>query len=208
MSRVAIAGRMYSGKTTLANELVEHHGWYRIGYNDLLKEWLAEALTNIGVPTKVDDIIANKARYRVILQELGNLVGFNDGFGVEQAIGLWEDRGAPEPVIFDNVRFDAQFRELERFGFVLVELDTPRNERIKRAAELGVDEIALNKVDSHFSEGAYTPEVRIPTYLAGVDELGGLFVRMFGDNKKRIAKARRQDEKVSTTGTASLADAA
>jgi hypothetical protein len=45
MRRIAIVGEAHSGKTTLANALVEHHGFVRLGLADPLKDAACEMLT-------------------------------------------------------------------------------------------------------------------------------------------------------------------
>lgn len=192
MSRIAVAGRMYSGKTSLAQYLVEHHGWYCIGYTDLLKEWLSGFLTGLGVITTVEDICRDKAKYRVILQELGNLLGFNEGFGVHEAIRRWDRDGRPEPVIFDNVRFDGQFEALADLGFVLVELRVPQELRVHCAQGLGISSEDLHRMDMHFSENAFTPEVTVHVGERSIAELAYLFTRMFGENRRRMVKAQQK----------------
>lgn len=127
--KIAICGAAGTGKTTLAEHMAVHHGWSRIGYNDLLKEWLATSLSNYAPEeVTVEDIIENKEKYRNLLQLFGDAVGFNEGNGVEQAHEEWAAYHN-NSVIFDNVRFQAQYERLKPYGFVLVELvrEQPRS---------------------------------------------------------------------------------
>jgi hypothetical protein len=153
--RIALTGPMYSGKTTLAEHMRDNHGWFRIGYNDIIKERLAYELSVLeGRVITVDDIIADKKKYRTALQKLGDALGFNEGNGVLLAMRRWErDRKSyNQPVIFDNVRFPGQFERLKEYGFVLVKLEVDTYACRDRATQVGVSTLEFASAVSHFAE--------------------------------------------------------
>jgi hypothetical protein len=146
---VALMGPAYAGKSTLATELVEHHGFTLVSYTDLLKSKAAEALCAIGLPTSVTDIVTNKIFYRALLQDLGTVLGFDQGEFVEEAV---ERAGATEHIVFDNVRFLPQWERLVPLGFTLVYLAITPMEQEVRARDAGLSADALGKVLAHPAE--------------------------------------------------------
>lgn len=142
MKYVALTGPIYSGKTSLAEEL-EGRGYMRVQFNDLLKSYAARALIKCGVTTHLSDILTNKTKYRAFLQELGELIGFNDQHKyVHEALARWVIAGQP-PCVFDNVRTDEQADTVRSLGFQIVRLDIPIMEQENRALDLGVAPSAL-----------------------------------------------------------------
>ena len=127
--RIAVCGPRGVGKTTLAEYLVEQFGWYHIRYNDVLKQWLCDAINAARSkmelpPITVAHMLQHKEKYRHLQQLFGDEVGFNVGNGVMDALLEWQSQRWPgsQDTIFDNVRFQAQYDILKPYGFVLVEL--------------------------------------------------------------------------------------
>lgn len=125
--RIALCGPAHVGKSTLCQYLWEEQGWNWIRYNDILKDWACKAINmySSGYRNNINvaDILEDKEKYRVLLQLLGDVWGFNEGNGVDEAIADWKHRMRPDRhVIFDNVRFQAQYDRLKEHGFVLVQL--------------------------------------------------------------------------------------
>lgn len=137
MLRLALSGGLYSGKSTLARKLVNDCGFTLVNYTDILKGFAAVALQSIGVNVSTADIKADKEKYRRFIIEVGTLLGFDAGYGIDDLVQLL-DAQARTRVVFDCVRFGAQFELLRRAGFRLVRVETPYNARIERAAEAGV----------------------------------------------------------------------
>jgi hypothetical protein len=131
--RIALVGASLSGKSTLADYLRDEHGWTKLDYTGLLKEKAAAALTAAGLKTSVEDILSDKKRFRPFLNELGTALGFDTGFGVDVMLSRWAALGSPEPVIWDNVRFEAQAERLRQLGFVTVGLGIDEGSLWKRA---------------------------------------------------------------------------
>lgn len=187
--RIALQGDGGSGKSTLARYMEKHYDWYVMQYSDSLKWALCEALNYFELPDDKQfvaaDIHANKSKYRKVLQELGTVVGFDEGAGVEDTIDVWKmcRTSANQPVIFDNVRFPAQFKLLKRHGFVLVELFVDLEERERRAQQAGVK---LEDM-AHVAENSHPiPDIYLNAN-GSVEETAAILLAMNGQRKSRKA---------------------
>lgn len=136
MELIALTGAPCSGKTTVAREL-ERRGYLFIDFCDIIKVEAARALTAIGVPTTVEQVRADKDRYRPLLQALSEVIGFNDDPNyVYRALWEYGFAGcAGRLAVFDNVRTPEQFEVLKGSGFHLVRLYAPFETRADRAWE-------------------------------------------------------------------------
>lgn len=134
MELIALSGPPCAGKTTVGREL-EKMGYLFIDFCDKIKLVAADALSFSGVYTRVEDIRANKSKYRPFLQELGTLIGFDtDPYWVRESLHYygWQEG---RPAVFDNVRTADQFRVLRPLGFRLVRLEAEQIIRFKRAQQ-------------------------------------------------------------------------
>ena len=77
---IALVGKAYTGKTAIAAELRDHHGFTILSFTDHLKSLAAFALNSVTTPgarmLTVADILADKPKYRRFIQEFGSLIGF------------------------------------------------------------------------------------------------------------------------------------
>ena len=161
--RVAICGRMASGKSRLADELVGNHGFERVS--------LARAVKLMGqrvIETMVEDgllpadVLGTKQRR--LLQTIGAV-------GREIDPRLWirdtlTQTEAHERVVIDDVRFPNEAEALVEAGFILIRLgfddEQMQIERLRRAypdtwerhwaarddvSESGIDGIPAELVD-------------------------------------------------------------
>jgi hypothetical protein len=138
MLRLALHGGLFSGKSTLAHALVERSGFHYVNYTDMIKTFAVAALATVGIETTVEEIHANKERYRPFIIELATLLDFDHGYGIEEICRLLDEQGI-DRVVFDNVRFAAQYAKLRPHGFRLVRITTPWNTRAARAEAAGLD---------------------------------------------------------------------
>jgi predicted kinase len=122
MARICLTGPAGAGKTTLATYLKRERNYLLLDYSAILKGLAYCALRAAGVSLKYEDLRTpgKKERYRPFLQELGTLVGFNEGAHVDDILDEFWREGSPENAVFDNARFDAQFDKLRQHGFHLV----------------------------------------------------------------------------------------
>lgn len=151
MKYIALTGQIATGKTAVAQALVAR-GYLLISYTDLLKDRVAQALTNSGVQTSLADILADKEKYRGLIQEFGTAIGFDDGGKyVNEALAEWIALGKPKAV-FDNVRTEAQAASVEDHGFVIVQLKAHRGTRTGRIRAAGKDAAKVFLREGHAIE--------------------------------------------------------
>ena len=155
MFKIALHGGLKSGKSTLAKSL-EERGFQYLNYTDLIKQMLAEALAAIGVHVTVDEIRANKEKFRQLIIEFAAVVGFNDGFGIDRMLS--EIKPDVTGVVFDNVRFLKQWEILQPEGFVLVRLTTPERIRLARARGEGMPRSEFEGYSAQLTEQPLPPQ--------------------------------------------------
>ncbi len=133
---------MHAGKTTLANEFVESHGYERVNMAGPLK-----ALAKFAY----GEIVEKDKEYATTSLEDGS-VSFKSGRRIYQEIGqslkivdrdIWlkcfindTDQMGREPYVCDDVRFAFEADYLRGEGWYIVRVDTPEKIRIKRAVTL------------------------------------------------------------------------
>lgn len=153
---LALRGPALSGKTTLANYLGKHCGFVVVRYNDILKQKAAQALTRVGRKTTLNDIRHDKETYRSFLQELGSLLHFDEGAFIDEALTKYE--GTETSIVFDNVRFLAQWERLKEWRFTLVSLQLPSFAQEERAVSLGASLSHFGAAMRHPAELGFPPQ--------------------------------------------------
>lgn len=142
---IAIVGEFASGKTTLADYLVENHGYTRVSFAKRLKEVCA-AVYNGGQPIEKnasyvvsrestnDTIISG----RQVLQEFGQSVKALDrDFWIRWLLADLEKEARtgsvrPGSYVTDDCRFDYEADILRQHGFLIVKVSTPLHVRQQR----------------------------------------------------------------------------
>lgn len=141
MRSIAIVGEMSAGKTTLADYLVENHGYTRVSFASRLKQ-IASAVYNGGKPIAkndwyeglVQDGVPVQLSGRRLLQELGQAVkALDERFWVKALLadidaGVYGDG----PYVTDDCRFPFEADALRERGFVVVKIATPEEVRMAR----------------------------------------------------------------------------
>ena len=150
MRSIAIVGEMSAGKTTLADYLVENHGYTRVSFASRLKRIAAEVY-NDGKPIAKSDwyeglVQINHRDERVpvqlsgrqLLQELGQAVKTLDERFWVRALLADIDAGVygDGPYVTDDCRFDFEADTLRERGFVVLKLATPEEVRMARYASV------------------------------------------------------------------------
>lgn len=143
MSRnVAIVGRMYAGKTTLAQGLVDSHGYTRVAmagplkalahlaYGEVIEKDKEYATTSL-----VDGSVSFKSG-RVIYQEIGQSLKVVDrDIWLKCFITDTASMGR-QPYVVDDVRFVFEAEYLREQGWYIIKVETPADTRIERAKTL------------------------------------------------------------------------
>lgn len=140
MKSVAIVGEMASGKTTLADVLVEKYGYTRVGFANRLKE---TAMLIYGVGQNIqkgatyyvwqgDDEVPITGR--ALLQQLGQSVKtFDRNLWVNWLLAdLDNGTYGDGPFVIDDCRFPYEANALRGEGFVIARIVTPPQVRMER----------------------------------------------------------------------------
>ena len=130
---------MYAGKTTLAETLVQHHGYTRVAMAGPLKQLALLAYGESVVKDKeyaTTDLATGEVSFksgRAILQGIGQSIKVVDrDIWLKIFIGD-TGRMAREPYVVDDVRFGFEAQYLREAGWGIVKVQTPDWTRIQRA---------------------------------------------------------------------------
>lgn len=144
---LATHGGLFSGKTTIAEFLRDEHGFKYFSYTDMLKAFAIESLRAVGVEVSLAQMKADKEKYRQYLIELARLIGYDEGYGLEELCARIAD--TPElresNIVIDTLRAEAQIDILSKHGFRLLRVVTPIQERRRRARALGLTDAEFTK---------------------------------------------------------------
>lgn len=138
---IAIVGKMYAGKTTLATQLVNDHGYTRVAMAGPLK-----ALAHLAY----GEVVEKDKEYATTSLDDGS-VSFKSGRRIYQQIGqslkqvdrdIWlkcfindTRQMGREPYVVDDVRFVFEAEYLREEGWYIVSVSTPEAVRVQRAVE-------------------------------------------------------------------------
>lgn len=186
MKYIALTGHIATGKTAVAKAL-QAKGYILVSYTDYLKEIVAAALTSVGIRTSLDDILAEKERYRALIQAFGSVIGFDSGVPyLDDALyrSGWVNARVDARVVLDNVRTDDQAKIAEQYGFTVVELTASHPTRAARLQDAGKDTNAVFSTETHPIESGLSDEMvdmRISTDSATPEMLAD-FLASFPDD--------------------------
>lgn len=164
--RIAISGKMRSGKDTVAGHLVTKHGFVRMSFADKLKK-VAEDLFG------VEENVKNRA----LLQTLGRRM-----CQVDEAVWLKYviDRiPLYRSVVIPDLRFPNEFYALKGLGFGLVRIGIDAKTQLKRlrATELGSGDPDPSALEDA-SETALDGDFNWDLALDGAEDALVLFKKM------------------------------
>lgn len=164
MRHVAIIGGAGVGKTTLARELIEHHGFGRHSWADPVRSIFALAYGDPGAPGS-EEYAETKRRFydvtdphgypitrtgRDLLQRIGT-----DAIREHVDLDFWVKVGvrlaseSKVQLVNDDTRFPNEARFARKAGWLVVRLDVPPGVRSQR---LGITVEALRSMAQHDSE--------------------------------------------------------
>ena len=141
-SSIAIVGEFASGKTTLANALIDMHGFRRVSFAGRLKEMAAAVYAGRSSVDKTEEYEVWPLRWddpgtisgREVLQQLGQSVKELDRlFWVRWLMndieaGMYGDG----PFVTDDCRFTYEADALREKGFLIARVMTPTKVRMQR----------------------------------------------------------------------------
>jgi hypothetical protein len=146
MKHLALTGRTFSGKSTVAKAL-EAEGYLIVQYSDLLKVaavvGLRSAMNILGdrqprYEFTLAEVKEDKEDFRILLQEFGTHLMFDHGGPwIDKALEPWYEAGKP-PMVLDCVRTNSQIARLLIHQIPTVELKIRRIEQQRRAQLRGM----------------------------------------------------------------------
>ena len=132
--KVAITGKMCSGKSTLSNYLVKNKNFTRLGYGDFVKKYAKE-------------IFDMKVKDRKLLQDLGQkLKEIDPNVWVkllEKKLDSLEKKGI-DKIVVDDVRFPQEIKSLRQKGFIILKLNINEELQKKRIIRTYPDNYKLH----------------------------------------------------------------
>lgn len=142
MRNIAIVGKMYSGKTTLAQQMVNDHGYTRVAMAGPLKALAQFAYGEVVEKDKEYETISLVSGKpvmktgRTIYQEIGQTMKIVDrDIWLKCFIGD-TNQMQKQPYVVDDVRFVFEADYLRSHGWFIVKASTPESVRIERATAL------------------------------------------------------------------------
>lgn len=141
--RVALCGRMHSGKSTAADMLV-NAGYARQAFAAPVKQFAATAVNNIFYDKArllgaepwdektTEDLNKDKERYRVLFQWVGNYCRdeFGEDFWVDLYKATYPDNSGIK-VVNDDLRYVNEAEFLTNRGYQIIKIHRPEVERIE-----------------------------------------------------------------------------
>mgnify|MGYP007100040917 CR=1 FL=1 len=128
--KIAISGKMGSGKTTLANVLITQYGFVGLSFAKALKE---VAMTEYGLSH--EEAFGNK-KNRELLQQIGedkrNEHGQN--YWVDKVLEQLNQNPNANYVV-DDVRYHSEYKALKDNGFIMVRIDSRMELRQERLGD-------------------------------------------------------------------------
>ena len=120
--RIALAGNVESGKSTIALEL-QKRGYHFLNYTELIKKEVANALADVGVTSTFEEALeklhTEKDFYRPLLIAWADTTGWSSG---ERLKVLLESLQTGD-VVLDNIRFLKQADIVKAAGFLILKLE-------------------------------------------------------------------------------------
>jgi dephospho-CoA kinase len=155
---VGIAGKIASGKSTLARALAARLDANLLGFGDYVR-----ATARSRGLDHTD---------RQTLQDIGQQLVTDDPAAFVCGILSWVDyKSGRQPIIFDGVRHNAVWEQITEFArrngdtAILVYLDMPESQRQVRLAARGLDREEASVFDQHSSEREIDTHLQIAANL-------------------------------------------
>lgn len=161
---LALLGKAYTGKTTIALELERRHGYVVAYFNDYLK-WLTAYALQVTSPHNhphYEEMLANKAKYRRLYQEFGAAIGFDsDPTWIKEFIrdlpdevtgNFWQRN--QKPCVIDCLRSEVQVLGARAMGVKIVGVDATYISRANFAAKTAGDSAIVGVTGRRLVEDA------------------------------------------------------
>ena len=144
--KIAIIGKICSGKTTLANKLSEHFNLERVAFGDSVKKYTTEIFDMSYKDRKLIQDFAEK------MKEIDNDIWIKH---------LDKKIKNKTNIIIDDLRFENEYIYLKNNNFVIIKLVINKNEQIKR-----IENLYGNNANEHIERLNHISELYIDTLNA------------------------------------------
>jgi dephospho-CoA kinase len=150
---IALSGPRACGKSTIANHLVNNHGYTRIAFADSLRDIAAAAGSDF-----IND--------RLYLARLGGILRSQVPDYLIQAVKNRLEL-TPGPVVIEDIRFPAEVEFCQSIGATTIRLEIPIETQRERLAkrdgkEEHESELLIACMDEHALDGVIEWDYRIP----------------------------------------------
>lgn len=165
--KIALCGRMRSGKDTVAEYLVANYGFKRFAFGDSIREVCHQLY-----PEQFED----GAKPRALLQGVGqSLRTFDEDVWVKRVLRLIEMYHAQirQPnVVISDLRQPNEYAALKRKDFVIIRVNASDELRVKRMESAGD---AYNPADLAHKTESYVDKFRVHYDVYNTADLSFLF---------------------------------
>lgn len=145
--RIALVGKMRSGKTTVASAFAHNHGFTISSFGSSLKKYAEEILSESDVypteckykdcPFSDEPLIVGKSKPRALYQDFGQAMRALDSNvwirHTANAINWQEERRSHVGTIIDDLRQPNEYKWAKANGFVIIRVNANEDTRLSRA---------------------------------------------------------------------------
>jgi|SRR5690625_1640692 len=137
INRIALTGKMRSGKSTISNYLTEIHDYKRIAFGDALKRYAHEIFD--GLFDSDAEMVAKPRRlYRQFGQKMREIDSDVWVKQVERKMNAWESVTV-HGIVIDDLRQPNEFEWARANGFTIIRINANEDTRLERARAAGDD---------------------------------------------------------------------
>jgi dephospho-CoA kinase len=175
--KIALTGKMRSGKDTVANHLYIRHSFNRVAFGDALKRITHETFSWVSKFSKPRALYQNVGQ---LMREIDSEVWIKHAeMAVQGAIDFRVNTGAEQiGIVLTDVRQQNEVDWCRANGFTLIRVTAPDEDRIARAKIAGDDFIEADlehETESHIDGFAVNAEIindgTIDDLKAQIDEI-------------------------------------
>lgn len=162
----AIMGKMGAGKTTIADIMAEDYGYVRLSFAAELKRIAVDlfgpdAIKNRGLMQDLGRYMREIDPMVWVNKALSHLVRFDGDaprMPVRQEFDVMPGRASFAPVVVDDLRFPNEYHALRKEGFVILNVEAHRNQRVNRLRAIAKlqDESQMEDISETALDGAVT----------------------------------------------------
>lgn len=152
ITRIAITGKMRSGKSTVASDLVSNYRFHRIAFGDALKRYADDIFAHSDV-YRAEEItrpcpfggveIVGRRKPRKLYQDFGQIMRQLDPnvwvHHAEMAMHVWEGYRGVNGIVIDDLRQPNEYEWARENDFVIIRVSAYDKDRIHRAKLRGDD---------------------------------------------------------------------